>query len=209
MVKFVLFFFFLLYLDNDNTLKLHLKDMALDFSWSVTRIKATLSHLGSPFPSTPTTCSMEIIKSIAVLVEEQNIPEAKIGLSSGATAFLWLYTCIIGYASIIVLYNRYLLFIFWSLILLLFCFRFKAATIVVTSDLPLGAGLGSSAAFCVSLTAALLSSSNSVHLDKNHQGWLMYGESDLDLLNKWAFEGEKIIHGKPSGLDNTVSAYGM
>lgn len=167
--------------DNDDTLKLHLKDMALDFSWSVMRMKATLSHLGSPFPSTPTTCSMEIIKSIAVLVEEQNIPEAKVGLSSGATAFLWLYTSIIG---------------------------FKPATFVVTSDLPLGAGLGSSAAFCVSITAALLGSSNSVHLDKNHQGWLTYGESDLNLLNKWAFEGEKIIHGKPSGLDNTISAYG-
>ncbi|KAH9689040.1 Mevalonate kinase [Citrus sinensis] len=167
--------------DDDDTLKLVLKDMELNFSWSVTRIKATLSHLGSPFPSTPTTCSMEVIKSIAVLVDEQNIPEAKIGLSSGATAFLWLYTSIIG---------------------------FKPATVVVTSDLPLGAGLGSSAAFCVSLTAALLGSLNSVHLDKNHQGWLTYGESDLDLLNKWAFEGEKIIHGKPSGLDNTVSTYG-
>lgn len=91
----------------------------------------------------------------------------------------------------------------------LLCVRFKPATVIVTSDLPVGAGLGSSAAFCVSLTATLLAYSDSVSLDKNQQGWLAYGDSDLDLLNKWAFEGEKIIHGKPSGLDNTVSTYGM
>jgi mevalonate kinase len=27
-------------------------------------------------------------------------------------------------------------------------------------------------------------------------------------LNRWAFEGEKVIHGAPSGVDNTVSIYG-
>lgn len=80
---------------------------------------------------------------------------------------------------------------------------------VVNSELPLGSGLGSSAALCVALSAALLAFSDSVSLDMNQQGWSVFGESELDLVNKWAFEGEKIIHGKPSGLDNTVSTYGM
>lgn len=87
--------------------------------------------------------------------------------------------------------------------------RYKPATVVITSELPLGSGLGSSAAFCVALSAALLSFSDSVNLDLSHQGWLTFGEIELELLNKWAFEGEKIIHGKPSGIDNTVSTYGM
>ncbi|KAL2661351.1 hypothetical protein AAZV13_03G196600 [Glycine max] len=86
--------------------------------------------------------------------------------------------------------------------------RFKPATVVVTSELPLGSGLGSSASFCVALAAALLAYTDSVSLDLKHQGWLSFGEKDLELVNKWAFEGEKIIHGKPSGIDNTVSAYG-
>ncbi|XP_059648543.1 mevalonate kinase isoform X2 [Cornus florida] len=169
--------------DNDDTLKLQLKDMGLEFSWPVGRIKETLpdSGTGCDAPSSPASCSPWTIKSIAALVEEQNIPEAKIGLAAGVSAFLWLYTSIQG------------------------C---KPAKVVVTSELPLGSGLGSSAAFCVSLSAALLALSDFVVLDFSRQGWFMLGENELDLVNKWAFEGEKIIHGKPSGIDNTVSTYG-
>ncbi|KAM4119213.1 hypothetical protein ACJW30_03G042500 [Castanea mollissima] len=167
--------------DNDEFLRLQLKDLALEFSWPVARIKGALPEAGSLLSSKPTSCSIETMKSIAALVEEQNIPEAKIGLASGVSAFLWLYSCIHG---------------------------FKPATVVVTSELPLGSGLGSSASFCVALSAALLSFSDSVSLDMSQQGWSAFGESELELLNKWAFEGEKILHGKPSGLDNTVSTYG-
>nr|XP_048322304.1 mevalonate kinase-like [Ziziphus jujuba var. spinosa] len=167
--------------ENDDTLKLQLEDLSLEFSWPIGKLKEALPDLGFPFSSTPTPCSTEAISSISVLVEEQNIPEAKIGLSSGLSAFLWLYSSIIG---------------------------FKPATVVVNSELPLGSGLGSSAALCVALSAALLSFSDSVNLDLSHQGWLLFGENELELLNKWAFEGEKILHGRPSGIDNTVSTYG-
>jgi mevalonate kinase len=167
--------------DNDDSLRLQLKDMALEFSWPVARIKEVLPEAGNLLSSKPTSCSIETMKSIAALVEEQNIPEANIGLATGVSAFLWLYTCILG---------------------------FKPATVVITSELPLGSGLGSSAALCVALSAALLAFSDSVSLDMSQQGWSVFGDSELELLNKWAFEGEKIIHGKPSGLDNTVSTYG-
>lgn len=80
---------------------------------------------------------------------------------------------------------------------------------VVTSDLPLGSGLGSSASFCVSLAGALLSLSDDVSIDKSQTGWFKLTKAELELVNKWAFEGEKIIHGKPSGIDNTISTFGM
>lgn len=79
---------------------------------------------------------------------------------------------------------------------------------VVSSDLPLGSGLGSSASFCVSLVAALLASSDVIVIDKSKNGWNTLCNYDLELVNKWAYEGEKILHGKPSGVDNTVSTFG-
>lgn len=92
---------------------------------------------------------------------------------------------------------------------ILFVISDKPAKAVVTSELPLGSGLGSSAALCVAFSAALLALSDSSKLDFSHKGWQVFGDSELELVNKWAFEGEKIIHGRPSGIDNTVSTYGM
>ncbi|GAA0155164.1 carbohydrate kinase [Lithospermum erythrorhizon] len=167
--------------DNDETLKLHLKDLDLEFSWPIGRIREALPEQGVSCVSSPASCSLETFKTIALLVEEQNIPEAKFSLASGVSAFLFLYTSIHG------------------------C---KPAKAVVTAELPLGAGLGSSASFCVALSAALLSLCDSLNLDFSHQGWQKFEDSELELVNKWAFEGEKIIHGKPSGIDNTVSTHG-
>lgn len=80
---------------------------------------------------------------------------------------------------------------------------------VIISDLPLGSGLGSSAALCVSLSAALLVSSGVLNVNADHREWVSLEQSDVELVNRWAFEGEKIIHGKPSGIDNTVSTLGI
>jgi len=205
-------------IDDGDLLKLQLKDTALEFSWPISRIREAFPESGALLSSAPTSCSVENAKTIAALVEELNIPEAKIGLASGVSAFLWLYSSIQGSEPAL----KFLLCVFVrERECVLFCFvyvglivfgslcRFKPATVVVTSELPLGSGLGSSAAFCVALAAALLAFTDSVSLDLNHQGWLSFEEKDLELVNKWAFEGEKIIHGKPSGIDNTVSSYGM
>ena len=70
----------------------------------------------------------------------------------------------------------------------------RGLRIEVFADVPRGMGLGGSAAMAVAIVRAL---------DKH----LGLGLSDEE-VNRLAFESEKVAHGTPSGLDNTVACYG-
>lgn len=81
--------------------------------------------------------------------------------------------------------------------------------IVVWSELPPGAGLGSSAAYSVCVAAALLTACEEIASPLKDGGSVgRWPEEDLKSINKWAFEGERVIHGNPSGVDNAVSTWG-
>ncbi|MFH1532725.1 MAG: mevalonate kinase [Pseudomonadota bacterium] len=63
----------------------------------------------------------------------------------------------------------------------------------VSGDLPVGMGLGSSAALCVALARAIID---------------LYGEEpDDDLVSIAAFEMEHLFHGTPSGIDTTTVTF--
>ncbi|XP_004478499.2 mevalonate kinase isoform X2 [Dasypus novemcinctus] len=81
--------------------------------------------------------------------------------------------------------------------------------ITLWSELPTGAGLGSSAAYSVCVAAALLTACEEIPnpLKDGHHTNRWTGE-DLELINRWAFQGERVIHGNPSGVDNAVSTWG-
>ncbi|RWS12679.1 mevalonate kinase-like protein [Dinothrombium tinctorium] len=66
--------------------------------------------------------------------------------------------------------------------------------VYVSSLLPVGAGLGSSAAFSVSLTGALVK--------------IFDLEESLDFISQTAYQVERIFHGRPSGIDNSICTYG-
>lgn len=70
----------------------------------------------------------------------------------------------------------------------------------VSSEIPLGAGLGSSAALSVCLAAGLTSVVRQV---RRQEG----GEDAVEVC-RLALLSEKILHGNPSGIDNSVSTYG-
>jgi mevalonate kinase len=84
--------------------------------------------------------------------------------------------------------------------------------VVKSKGLPVGAGLGSSAALSVALSATLLDSKNM--LEKSNAAFPVHPENwlptkpSLDLINYWSFIAETILHGNPSGLDNSVSTFG-
>ncbi|XP_042563179.1 mevalonate kinase-like, partial [Clupea harengus] len=82
-------------------------------------------------------------------------------------------------------------------------------TVTVWSELPTGAGLGSSAAYCASVAAALLSTQGALSSPLGPDGdTASWSGEELELINQWAFQGERIIHGNPSGVDNAVSTWG-
>ncbi|XP_029999700.1 mevalonate kinase [Sphaeramia orbicularis] len=82
-------------------------------------------------------------------------------------------------------------------------------TVSVWSELPTGAGLGSSAAYSVCLSAALLCASGAIPAPlKEWDHTARWCQEDLELINSWAFQGEMIIHGNPSGVDNAVGTWG-
>ncbi|EPQ52753.1 cystathionine beta-l [Gloeophyllum trabeum ATCC 11539] len=94
------------------------------------------------------------------------------------------------------------------------------------STLPIGAGLGSSASFsvCAATTLLLLHQRISIpalpaptreghgsdpgHIHVSHQGRRAIPPPVAEEVNRWAFVAEKILHGNPSGVDNSVSVYG-
>ncbi|KAK3164426.1 hypothetical protein QOZ80_1AG0017990 [Eleusine coracana subsp. coracana] len=164
-----------------DAVELDLKDLGLTFSWACSCL---CDVLGVDYCKAEALrpCSADELAALAKLLEEHEIPKAKIWLSAGLSAFLFLYTSILG---------------------------FKPGKVVVSSDLPMGAGLGSSAAFCVSMSGALLTAAGVVAVEGGSQGeeWEVFEKDNLELVNRWAFQGEKIIHGKPSGIDNAVSTF--
>jgi|SRR3989344_2841050 len=64
----------------------------------------------------------------------------------------------------------------------------------ISSKLPIGSGLGSSAAISASYIAALLT--------------FLKVRWDLTLINRLTFEAEKVFHGNPSGADSATVIFG-
>jgi mevalonate kinase len=60
----------------------------------------------------------------------------------------------------------------------------------IESDIPIGAGMGSSAAFAAASSV------------------FKVGKLDLEKINNFAYKLEKGLHGNPSGVDNTIVTYG-
>lgn len=71
----------------------------------------------------------------------------------------------------------------------------KPCSCTYDSDIPMGRGMGSSAAFCVATVAALL------HFYTGKQ-------YDKQVINSLAYQCEKYFHGMPSGVDVSASCFG-
>ena len=70
----------------------------------------------------------------------------------------------------------------------------EGLVINLDSQIPIGSGMGSSAAVAVSVAAAYIKYKT--------------GKLNLEKINKAAYETEKYYHGNPSGVDIAISVYG-
>lgn len=85
----------------------------------------------------------------------------------------------------------------------------KGITLNFKSEIPTGAGLGSSASYgvCIAVTFYLYSI---LHAEPE----FLKNSTEIEskdfyaAISSWAFLSEKIMHGTPSGLDNTVCTFG-
>ena len=99
-------------------------------------------------------------------------------------------------------------------------FARSSLTFTARSALPMGAGLGSSAAYSSCISLALLlhhrlitpptlpPPSTSTHTHVSHSGRRAMAQPAIETVDKWAFLSEKVIHGNPSGIDNACSVRG-
>lgn len=72
--------------------------------------------------------------------------------------------------------------------------KLEPALVEIYSEIPVAAGLGSSASLAVAFTAAF----------SRYIGLMLSREE----ISRIAFEAEKVVHGRPSGIDNTIATYG-
>ena len=80
--------------------------------------------------------------------------------------------------------------------------------VVIKSEIPVGSGLGSSASFSVVLATLMLLFTGRIKDDSSSDDVILLNDEARNLINEWAFRAEQVIHGSPSGVDNTLCTFG-
>ncbi|KAM3940842.1 mevalonate kinase isoform 1-T2 [Leptodactylus fuscus] len=167
---------------DSSTVEINLPNIGTKFSWNISDLQVLVpSFQDSPEnePVSPSPQQLTILKTFAGISSETNDTE-----SLAVLAFLYLYLSICGQ-------------------------KLPSLEILVWSQLPTGAGLGSSAAYSVSMAAGLLAAGGKISYPaQDNSETTRWTQTELTLINGWAFQGEKVIHGNPSGVDNAVGTWG-
>lgn len=173
---------------SQRTVSLKFTDIGLDHTWNI----ADLPWREFAHPSRKkryydlvTTLDQELVAAMQphiTPVSAHETPEKRKIHQNAASAFLYLFLSLGGKDS-------------------------PGCVYAMRSAIPIAAGLGSSASVSVCIAAALLIQSRALsgpHPDQQTKE----AEEQLERINRWSFVGEMLIHGNPSGVDNTVATNG-
>ncbi|XP_013931960.1 PREDICTED: mevalonate kinase, partial [Thamnophis sirtalis] len=168
---------------QDGRISLQLLNLGSKLSWEAVELQPLLAAFSAELPEGQPP-SFEQVEKLKEFAGDDNGHKAI--QSVAAAAFLYLYLSVASKYGVL-----------------------PTVDILVWSELPTGAGLGSSAAYSVCLAGALLSGCGAVRYPlQEGQEAARWTKEELDVINKLAFQGEQVIHGNPSGVDNAVSTWG-
>lgn len=173
---------------SKRTVTMRFSDIGLDHTWNIPELPwSAFQHPDRKkrYYDMVTTLNPELVKAMEphiVSVSPDAKPEKRKIHQSAASAFLYLFLSLGSPSSPPCIY-------------------------ALRSTIPIAAGLGSSASISVCISTALLLQCRA--LSGPHPDQLSReAEDQLERINRWAFVGELLIHGNPSGVDNTVATNG-
>ncbi|KAM0752517.1 cystathionine beta-l [Meredithblackwellia eburnea MCA 4105] len=171
---------------HNGQVSLNLPDLAFEQSWEIASLPWDLVEPGSKAPHQDSVPDQSLLMALTTKYVNGVSPKA----AQASVAFLYLFMNLASHER-------------------------PAQAYTVRSALPIGAGLGSSAAYSVCISTALLYTHRHLALPsvptssgELHHGRRAITTEQADIVNSWAFTSEKILHGTPSGVDNSVSSYG-
>ncbi|TKA63772.1 hypothetical protein B0A55_10461 [Friedmanniomyces simplex] len=173
---------------SKRTLSLRFPDIGLDHTWHIPDLPwAAFKHSSrrKKYYDLVTSLDQELVDAMQphiLTVSPKAKPQVQQRHQQAASAFLYLFLSLGSENS-------------------------PPCTYALRSTVPVGVGLGSSASICVCISTALLLQCRALsgpHPDQLSQE----AEEQLERINRWAFVGELLIHGNPSGVDNTVATNG-
>lgn len=171
---------------SQRTISLRFTDIGLDHTWSIKSLPwREFAPRKKKYYDLVTALDKELVEAMKPHIDPVSpdvAPEKKKVHHAAASAFLYLFLSLGSEHS-------------------------PGCVYAMRSTIPIGAGLGSSASVSVCIAAALLVQCRALsgpHPDQQSEE----ADKQLERINRWAFVGEMLIHGNPSGVDNTVATNG-